>query len=1073
MFDPADAEEDRGGATYFDEDIDPLALVEGLEHTDVDAFQVLRRQRRRRRSKRIAKLAGAEYMDEGEEDSDGAGFTTDEGGFTEEEEGDMGEGLSEEEEVERRHNVMTNTHMSRGKERSTGSARIPTKDGSMMTAGQEAPMAVDKWDSALADMFGMNPPSASRKSRSRDARRRSRRGVKRRQDLPLEAAQKLGEANLLYAQRRHSEAISLLREVIRLAPYSPDAYNTLGVLYEEVGDHKRSLDFSMIAAHLTPKDVSLWRRLADLSARSGYIRQTIYCLTQVIRRDRDDIDAKYERALLLAELGENRKALDGLEAVRSARPTDPEVVKHLARLYYRTGQYEKGAECLRDFISRYPDATDLTHINLLAELLSSPEMEAWEEVITLIDTTERELLIEDEELPVELVAKKGIAIAHKKGPDDGAEILEPILSNPVDVFSDVFLNVVDSFESLSRDDLALPYLRALSDDAATAGPLLWQKLADNRLRAEGRMGAANVWKQYVERITPDSPWYADVVVRLADALRHAGDQKGASNALLLLDRAGRHQMDEEGSQDDHDGSLPSDMFAGKALGLGGLIWTGEMTSMEEEILHKADLLKSCGRLDLIADLTLPALRQTLDAFAVGVGVDSNRKGSSLERKMKEPNAAWGASLGLVQLPEHADLANTVVQEDSEAMFVGYVSRRRRQRPSQRKKDGSEQDVEMPAAQDMASTDYGEGATGAMSENPAMDPMALSKRDSAGVAADENVTTYYSSQRQGEESAPEPMIQSLLKDERPFQLLIDATLGLLSKGCCIEAKELAQLAVDVLAKRSPNRRKRDTMRLLLCCACLEGAEKDVSAAMNAFKSPATRWPSSPFLWNVFSRLLLAAEGPRQTIKFLIHFRVKNPDSVPLLLALGHVHMVSRQYGAALGEYLRAYYQAPQEPLVLFSIAACLINIATSRFAPDRHANVIQAFAFLQEYSRYREDTGEALYNFGRACQQLSLQQMAVVMYDRVLKTLSMSLKRQRMSSGASKDKAATKQDDGQPSLPLGSRDMPSNSSDNRTVKHDTDDDMNLSMEASFNLSLIYKESGAEDLARAVVRRYLVF
>jgi general transcription factor 3C polypeptide 3 (transcription factor C subunit 4) len=39
----------------------------------------------------------------------------------------------------------------------------------------------------------------------------------------------------------------------------------------------------MIAAHLTPKDIALWRRLAQLSSEQGLTPQAIYCYTQVRR----------------------------------------------------------------------------------------------------------------------------------------------------------------------------------------------------------------------------------------------------------------------------------------------------------------------------------------------------------------------------------------------------------------------------------------------------------------------------------------------------------------------------------------------------------------------------------------------------------------------------------------------------------------------------------------------------------------------------------------------------------------------------------------------------------------------
>lgn len=41
---------------------------------------------------------------------------------------------------------------------------------------------------------------------------------------------------------------------------------------------RKALDFYMVAAHLTPKDLGLWHRLATLSTELGFVRQAIYCL---------------------------------------------------------------------------------------------------------------------------------------------------------------------------------------------------------------------------------------------------------------------------------------------------------------------------------------------------------------------------------------------------------------------------------------------------------------------------------------------------------------------------------------------------------------------------------------------------------------------------------------------------------------------------------------------------------------------------------------------------------------------------------------------------------------------------
>ena len=57
-------------------------------------------------------------------------------------------------------------------------------------------------------------------------------------------------------------------EVIRRAPNIPDPYTNLGVIYEELNDRKRALEFYMIAAHILGKCVFLLSLL-------GAIRLTV------------------------------------------------------------------------------------------------------------------------------------------------------------------------------------------------------------------------------------------------------------------------------------------------------------------------------------------------------------------------------------------------------------------------------------------------------------------------------------------------------------------------------------------------------------------------------------------------------------------------------------------------------------------------------------------------------------------------------------------------------------------------------------------------------------------------------
>lgn len=51
-----------------------------------------------------------------------------------------------------------------------------------------------------------------------------------------------------------------------------------------------------------PQDVANWRRIATLAMQTGNTARALYPLDMVLRRDRGDVDAKWEKATVLAEV---------------------------------------------------------------------------------------------------------------------------------------------------------------------------------------------------------------------------------------------------------------------------------------------------------------------------------------------------------------------------------------------------------------------------------------------------------------------------------------------------------------------------------------------------------------------------------------------------------------------------------------------------------------------------------------------------------------------------------------------------------------------------------------------------
>lgn len=82
--------------------------------------------------------------------------------------------------------------------------------------------------------------------------------------LPDEVKRQLGEANALYIARDYGSAIDILQEIIKDHPEAHPAWNTLGLVHEELGNKPKSLQLRMVAAHMC-NDAHLWKELAQKS----------------------------------------------------------------------------------------------------------------------------------------------------------------------------------------------------------------------------------------------------------------------------------------------------------------------------------------------------------------------------------------------------------------------------------------------------------------------------------------------------------------------------------------------------------------------------------------------------------------------------------------------------------------------------------------------------------------------------------------------------------------------------------------------------------------------------------------
>ncbi|XP_043690462.1 general transcription factor 3C polypeptide 3 isoform X2 [Telopea speciosissima] len=321
--------------------------------------------------------------------------------------------------------------------------------------------------------------------KSRKPKKRGRRkGSKNK--LSPEVTRKLGDATLHYAFGRYEEAISVLKEVVRLAPNLPDSYHTLGLVHNAIGDKKKALNFYMIAAHLSPKDPSLWKLLFTWSIEQGNTGQARYCLSKAITADPEDISLRFDRALLLIELGDYQKAAESYEQILKRGPENVEALKMAAKMFQKCGQYERAVRILEDYMKDHQTRTDLDVVNLLVAIHMKNNSHV--EALQQIDHA-RLVYHSREEFPLHLNVKAGICEIHLGNLDKAEILFRDLQKEHTDDHPKLISDVADSFMNLGQYESALKYYCMLEANGGNDHGFLHFKIAQCYLSLNRRVQA--------------------------------------------------------------------------------------------------------------------------------------------------------------------------------------------------------------------------------------------------------------------------------------------------------------------------------------------------------------------------------------------------------------------------------------------------------------------------------------------------------------------------------------------------------------------------------------------------------
>ncbi|CAA7405089.1 unnamed protein product [Spirodela intermedia] len=804
------------------------------------------------------------------------------------------------------------------------------------------------------DAFGANfddileTMNHSFRKKSRQHKKRGRRkGSKKR--LSPEVTRKLGDATLYYASGCYDKAIHLLKDVLQIAPNLSDVYHTLGLIYSAMGDRKKALTYYMFAAHMAPKDPSLWKLLVAWSIEQGNTGQARHCLRKAIKADPQDIGLKFDYASLYIEVGEYQEAWKSLEEIVKHYPDDFEAQIKVSKIYHECGQVSRATEVLEACINKHSSEADLNAFSLLIILLMKNNSHG--KALQYIEQA-KSIFYPEKELPLHLTVKTGICLLYLGDIENAKVHFQCLLKGTTEYASNLISEVAHSFSNVGLHDSALGYysiLEEISSDAkVVAGAVKWRskkgtfvhihffkpgplllKIGHCYLSLNEREKAIPFFHKALSLMEDD----IDARVVLSSLLIEEGK---TDEAIIVLSPSGNSEVITTASSN--------------------TVEPGHWSLNGRIRLQLAKIYHGRGMLLEFADAILNCIRETLFIEAMNEKVKSKKR------------------LSMSALLERAKLLH---EHEDDSVFRGF----------------------RPIAK-TADLNKASRARKLLREKE--------KKKEAGNL-----------EWQIEESEDEsPLCKALVSLHRYWDALEIIKMLLYSTISTEKKEELRSIGAQIAH-----------------------ATTDPKHGYDCVRDFVQQHPYSSAAWNCYYKVASRLEYPyAKHLKFLHEMRETRKDCLPPILITGHQFAMVR-YQSAAREYLQAYRLQPDNALINLCVGTSLINIALGFRLKNKHLCVLQGIAFLNKYLSICQNSQEALYNVARAYHVVGHYTLAASHYEKVL--------------------AMEERDHPIPRLPNESPTLP------ETVNPGY---CNLHSEAAYNLHLIYKKSGAVDLARQVLKMY---
>ena len=216
-----------------------------------------------------------------------------------------------------------------------------------------------------------------------------------------------------------------------------------------------------MAAQLQKRDAQQWRHVATLAGAHGERSLAIYCLGKVVTLQPTNVDALWERSLLLATEGRYKRAADGFAAVLEKRPSDVQAVRRLLRCQHALGQLDRAVAVLEDLLG--PPGTLPCNFHLLNMLLELQiEGGRFRDGAQRVNAT-REAGGARLKLPMDVAVREGVCLAYLDELSEAEARWAPLLDEAAAAarYADLVYEVAKTYRALRQWTKALRLYESL------------------------------------------------------------------------------------------------------------------------------------------------------------------------------------------------------------------------------------------------------------------------------------------------------------------------------------------------------------------------------------------------------------------------------------------------------------------------------------------------------------------------------------------------------------------------------------------------------------------------------------